>query len=83
MEVMRPEVIRTSLSPDAVLNEKTGESFYTVEVQTASWLKDEAGKRLPIGPGMVANVNLLGEKRSILSYLFSPITKLSETAFRE
>jgi adhesin transport system membrane fusion protein len=73
----------TSISPDATLNEKSGESFYTVEVQTTSLLKDKDGKRLPIGPGMVANVSLLGEKRSILAYLFTPISKLSETAFRE
>jgi adhesin transport system membrane fusion protein len=73
----------TSISPDAVLNEKTGESFYTVEVQTTSILRDEQGRRLQIGPGMVANVSLLGEKRSILSYLFTPITRLSERAFRE
>jgi len=73
----------TSISPDAVVNEKTGESFYTVEVQTTSTLKDPQGRRLRIGPGMVANVSVLGEKRSILSYLFTPITRLSETAFRE
>lgn len=73
----------TSISPDAVLNEKTGESFYTVEVQTTGPLLDRNGKRLPIGSGMVANVSLLGEKRSILSYIFSPITRLSENAFRE
>ena len=73
----------TSISPDATLNEKTGESFYTVEVQTAATLKDTDGKRLPIGPGMVANISLLGEKRSILNYLFTPITRLGETAFRE
>lgn len=73
----------TSISPDATLNEKTGESFYTVEVQTAKTLKDTNGQLLPIGPGMVANISLLGEKRSVLSYLFTPITRLSETAFRE
>ena len=73
----------TAISPDAVLNEKTGESFYTVEVQTTSLLRDPQGRALPIGPGMVANISLLGEKRSILSYLFTPITRLSETAFRE
>jgi adhesin transport system membrane fusion protein len=77
------EGLVTSISPDATLNEKSGESFYTVEVQTTSLLKDKDGKRLPIGPGMVANVSLLGEKRSILAYLFTPISKLSETAFRE
>jgi adhesin transport system membrane fusion protein len=73
----------TSISPDAVLNEKTGESFYTVEVETTDHLRDQAGKILTIGPGMVANVNLLGDKRSILSYIFTPITRLSENAFRE
>lgn len=73
----------TSISPDAVINEKTGESFYTVEVRTTSNLRDHDGKKLDIGPGMVANVSLLGEKRSVLSYLFSPITRISENAFRE
>lgn len=72
-----------TISPDAVINEKTGESFYTVEVRTVSSLLDKHGKKLPIGPGMIANVSLLGEKRSILSYLFSPLTRLSENAFRE
>ena len=66
-----------------MVNEKTGESFYTVEVQTTSQLRDAEGKKLRIGTGMIANVNLLGEKRSILSYLFTPITRLGETAFRE
>ena len=73
----------TSISPDAVVNEKTGESFYTVEVQTMATLRDDEGRKLPIGPGMVANVNLIGQKRSVLSYLFTPITRLGETAFRE
>jgi membrane fusion protein, adhesin transport system len=73
----------TSISPDAVINEKTGESFYTVQVQTTGKLLDRNGKPLAIGPGMVANVGLLGDKRSILSYIFTPLTRLSENAFRE
>ncbi|WP_066558533.1 HlyD family type I secretion periplasmic adaptor subunit [Croceicoccus bisphenolivorans] len=73
----------TSISPDATLNEKTGESFYQVEVQTTDLLRDKNGTVLSIGPGMVANVNLLGEKRSVLSYIFTPLTRLSQTAFRD
>lgn len=73
----------TSIAPDAVVNERTGESFYTAEVQTLATLRDQMGRRLAIGPGMVANASLLGERRSILSYLLTPITRLSETAFRE
>jgi adhesin transport system membrane fusion protein len=72
----------SSISPDAVVNEDTGESFYTVEVRTAAALVHE-GKKLEIGPGMIANVSLLGDKRSVLSYLFSPLTRMSEKAFRE
>lgn len=73
-----------SISPDAVQNERTGESFYTVQVRTTSnALKDRGGKPLPIGTGMVADVSLLGDKRTVLEYILSPLTKLKETAFRE
>ncbi|HYN46669.1 MAG TPA: HlyD family type I secretion periplasmic adaptor subunit [Allosphingosinicella sp.] len=73
-----------AISPDAVLEERTGETYYTVRVRTnQNMLRDTNGRALPIGPGMVAEVALLGEKRTILQYILSPITRLSETAFRE
>lgn len=73
-----------TISPDATLDERTGESHYTVRVQAkAGSLRDQHGRTLPIGPGMTVDVNLLGEERSILSYLFTPITRLSERAMRE
>jgi adhesin transport system membrane fusion protein len=73
----------SAISPDATLNEKTGESFYTVQVRTARNALEKNGRRMPIGTGMIADVSLLGDKRTILNYILSPITKLSETAFRE
>jgi adhesin transport system membrane fusion protein len=79
---MRGEVI--SISPDATVDEQTGQSYYVVRVRGhAKTLTNDAGKPLPIGPGMTADVNLLGEKRSVLQYLLTPITRLSERAFRE
>ena len=73
-----------SISPDATVNERTGESFYTVKVRTAAnSLHDRNGTAMPIGVGMTAEVDLLGDKRSILQYILSPITRLSETALRE
>jgi adhesin transport system membrane fusion protein len=78
------EGVVVSISPDAALNEQSGLSFYTVQVRTTSnALEDRNGRPLPIGTGMVADVSLLGDKRSVLSYLLSPITRLSERAFRE
>lgn len=73
----------TAISPDATLNEKTGESFYTVQVRTSSNALVRNGRKLAIGTGMVADVSLLGDKRSILAYILTPITRLRETAFRE
>jgi membrane fusion protein, adhesin transport system len=72
----------TAISPDALADEKTGVNYYTVEIQTTGQLKD-GGRDLVIGPGMMANANMLGEKRSILSYIFTPITRLRDTAFRD
>lgn len=73
-----------SISPDAVVNEKTGDSFYLVRVRTnRTALRDRRGKPLPIGSGMTVEVDLLGEKRSILSYFFAPVAKVAGDAFRE
>lgn len=72
------------ISPDAVVNERTGESHFTIRVRTNSAaLKAQDGTPLPIGAGMVAQVDLLGHKRSILSYLLTPVSKLRDNAFRE
>jgi membrane fusion protein, adhesin transport system len=73
-----------TISPDATLNERTGESFYTVKVRTTvNFLRDVNGRQMPIGVGMTAEVDLLGEKRTILQYILSPIARLGETALRE
>ncbi len=73
-----------NISPDAVVDERTGESFYTVRVRTdLNYLLDQRGRRMPIGAGMVAEVDMIGDQRTILQYIMSPITKLGESAFRE
>ncbi|HEY6219239.1 MAG TPA: HlyD family efflux transporter periplasmic adaptor subunit, partial [Gemmatimonadaceae bacterium] len=72
------------ISPDAVAEERTGETFYLVRVRTsANQLRGPDGRAVQIGPGMVAEVDLLGEKRTVLQYLLTPITRISETALRE
>jgi adhesin transport system membrane fusion protein len=74
----------TNISPDALTDERTGDVFYVVRVRTTSnELRDPTGRAMPIGPGMVAEVDLLGDPRTVLQYILTPITRLSETAFRE
>lgn len=73
-----------AISPDAVTEERSERTFYLVRVRTsASSLLARTGERMPIGPGMVAEVDLLGDPRTVLEYLLTPITRLSERAFRE
>lgn len=73
-----------SISPDAVVDPRTGESHYEVRVRTDSQaLVDRAGKKLPLGAGMVAEVDILGGKRSIMHYILTPISRLRDTALRE
>ena len=73
-----------TISPDSTIDERTGESFYEVKVRTwAEAITDDAGRQLPIGPGMTAEVSLIGEKRSVLSYILRPFTRLQQRAFTE
>ncbi|UZK65041.1 HlyD family type I secretion periplasmic adaptor subunit [Sphingomonas sp. M1-B02] len=79
---MEGEVV--DISPDAIVDERTGETHYTVRIRTSSdTLTSPSGQRYPITSGMIADVNLIGDKRSILSYLLTPFTRLSEDAFRD
>ena len=74
----------TTISPDSIQDPQTGEIYYLVRVTTRrSALASRDGRDLPIGPGMIADVSLLGDKRTVLEYILTPITRLGETAFRE
>ncbi len=73
-----------TISPDATVEERTGESHYTVRVRAdAQNFRGPGGQRLAIGPGMTADVNLIGDKRSIMAYILTPFTRLREEALRE
>ncbi len=72
------------IAPDAVTDERTGESHFTIRVRTsANALTGEDGAKLPIGAGMTAEVDVLGRERTVMSYLLTPITRLRDSAFRE
>lgn len=68
-----------SIAADSIVDEK-GNAFYIVKVQT---LKPSLGKNLPIIPGMVAQVDIITGKKSILAYLLKPVLKAKSYAFTE
>lgn len=71
------------ISPDAVKDERTAETHYMVRVRTLSdTLQTKDGPRA-ISPGMIAEIDVLNGKRSVLDYLLSPIKNVSQKAFTE
>lgn len=70
------------ISADAVSDERTGASYYVIDVQITGDLviKDKAVKFLP---GMTATVDVLSGKRTVLEYLWQPMMKIGELALRD
>ncbi|EGT4385814.1 HlyD family efflux transporter periplasmic adaptor subunit [Cronobacter malonaticus] len=72
------------VSPDTLQDEvKRDQFYYRVYVRTKSAeLKNRNGKRFPILPGMVANVEIKTGQKTVLDYLIKPLNKVKE-ALRE
>lgn len=71
-----------SISSDAVEDEKLG-LIYTVRVRLARGTIDRGDARVPLAPGMAATADIKTGRRSILSYLMSPIDEARLEAGRE
>ncbi|MGM4906700.1 HlyD family type I secretion periplasmic adaptor subunit [Tardiphaga sp. 1201_B9_N1_1] len=76
------------ISADTITDEKgdkneRGETFYRVMVRTEKNHLGTAEQPLPIIPGMVATVEVLTGKKSVLDYLVKPARMLRDEAFRE
>ena len=68
------------IGADTVTDDK-GNAFYIVKVRTRAGALGE--KHLPIIPGMVAQVDIMTGKKSILSYLLKPVLRAKAEAFTE
>lgn len=70
------------ISPDTV-TDKDGNSFYIIRLRTDKNYLGSADKPLLIIPGMVASVDIITGKKTILSYLLKPIIRANAEALRE
>ena len=73
------DAVVDSIAPNSIVDEK-GNAYYLVRVHT---VQTSLGKGLPIIPGMVAQVDILTGKKTILSYLLKPVLKAKSYAFSE
>ena len=57
-------------------------NFYQIIIQiNGEELSDASDIKLQ--SGMVTDISIIGQERSVISYLLNPITKLSQKALRE
>lgn len=68
-----------SIAPDST-EDKIGNIFYIIKVEADSLGFDDS---TPILPGMVANVNILTGKKTILRYLIKPLKDIAQNSLRE
>ena len=73
------EAVVENISADSVVDQK-GNAFYLVRLKTK---KPSLGNNLPIIPGMVAQVDILTGKKSVLSYLLKPVLRAKANALSE
>lgn len=67
------------IGADSITDER-GNTFFLVKLRT---VKSSLGPNLPIIPGMVAEVDIITGKKSILSYLMKPVLKAKRAALTE
>ncbi len=67
------------IGADTVIDDK-GNAFYVVRVRTKA---SSLGANLPIIPGMVAQVDVLTGKKTILAYLLKPVLRAKANALTE
>lgn len=59
------------------------ETMFPIQIETTGRLLDASGKPLDVRAGMVAEVDVLTGKKTVLDYLIRPVIKIKAQAFRE
>lgn len=70
------------ISADSITDER-GNSYYLVRLRTNKNYLGPESDPLPIIPGMVASVDILTGKKTILAYLLKPVLRAKYMALRE
>lgn len=70
------------ISADTI-EDAQGERFYQIKVRTTEASLEHQGEALPIIPGMVAEVDVLSGRRTVLQYLLKPFNRARSRALTE
>ncbi len=73
------------ISADSIIDKesKDGRSYYRVLIKTEKNYLERNGNKLPIIPGMVASVDIITGKKTILDFILKPILKVKQDSLHE
>ncbi len=73
------------ISADSIkdTDSKDGKSYYKIVVKTKQNYLEYNNKKLAIIPGMIASVDIITGKKTIMDFILKPILKVKEGAFHE
>ncbi len=71
-----------NISPDTI-TEKDEKTYYIVRIETEKNYIGEKDKQMKIIPGMIADVDIITGKKTILDYILKPILKTKQYTFTE
>jgi adhesin transport system membrane fusion protein len=64
-------------------SERDNEEVFVAKIRTDSNILDGAGDIVQIMPGMIAQVDILADRKTVLDYLIEPVIKVKSQAFRD
>lgn len=73
------------ISADSIVdkNSKDGKSYYRVILETDKNYLERNGQKLPIIPGMIADVDIITGKKTVADFILKPVLKVKQNAFTE
>lgn len=76
------EIIR--IGADTITrSERNDEEVFVVEIRTSNTMLDARGIAVEIIPGMIAEVDILSGRKSVMDYVLQPVVKIKNRALRE
>jgi adhesin transport system membrane fusion protein len=64
-------------------DDRKQDDVFVVSIRTAGTILDADGAEVEIMPGMVAQVDILAGRKTVLDYLLTPVVRVKERALRE
>ncbi len=72
-----------NISADSIFDEVEKQAYYTVMIETDRAFLVKNGRKMPIMPGMICDVDIVTGSKSVLSYLFKPVLRAFDEALTE